>query len=70
MDSLEEAEHPAGSFYRAIHLIYRLVKNERTDDENWDDGLVLMYQLANEGNEFAINYVNYLENAEEDDTDL
>ena len=67
INRLEEDNHPAGSFYRAIHLIYRLIKNEKTDDENWDDGLILMYQLANDGNEFAIDYVEYIENAEEED---
>jgi transcriptional regulator with XRE-family HTH domain len=69
INRLEEADHPAGAFYRAIHLIYRLVKNEKTDDENWDDGLILMYQLAEEGNEFAIDYVEYLESAEDDESE-
>lgn len=64
---LEVEGHLAGSFYRAIHLIYRLVHNEKTDDENWDDGLILMYQLANDGNEFAIDYVEYIESAEAED---
>jgi hypothetical protein len=67
INRLEEADHPAGAFYRAIHLIYRLVKNEKTDDENWDEGLILMYQLADEGNEFAIDYVDYIESAEAED---
>ncbi len=69
INRLEEADHPAGAFYRAIHLIYRLVKNEKTDDENWDDGLILMYQLANDGNEFAIDYVEYIESYEEEDVE-
>lgn len=66
INRLEEEDHPAGSFYRAIHLIYRLVKNDKTDDENWDEGLILMYQLANDCNEFAIDYVEYLEGVEDD----
>lgn len=66
IDSLEESGHPAGAFYRAIHLIYRLVKNDLTEEENFDEGLILMYQLANEGNEFALNYVEYIESAEDD----
>jgi hypothetical protein len=70
MNHLEESDHPAGAFYRAIHLIYRLVKNEKTDDENWDDGLILMYQLANGDNKFAIDYVDYLENSKQEETDL
>lgn len=64
---LDDNEHPAGAFYRAIHLIYRLVKNDKTDEENWDEGLILMYQLANDGNEFAIDYVEYIESAEAED---
>lgn len=36
---LGEDENPARSFYRAIHLITRLVKSEKTDGENWDEGL-------------------------------
>ncbi len=69
INRLEEVDHPAGAFYRAIHLIYRLVKNEKTDNENWDEGLILMYQLANEDNEFAIDYVEYIEDAEEENAD-
>ncbi len=67
INQLEEEDHPAGSFYRAIHLIYRLVHNEKSDDENWDEGLILMYQLANDGNEFANDYVEYIESAEAED---
>lgn len=66
IDNLEETGHPAGAFYRAIHQIYRLIKNDLTDEENFDEGLILMYQLANEGNEFALDYVDYIESAEED----
>lgn len=67
MKPLEEIGHPAGGFYRAFALIYGLMITEKTEDENWDDGLILMYKLANEGNELAMQYLDYIESAEQED---
>ena len=69
MEALEEMEHPAGSFYRAFVLIYGLRITDKTEDENFDNGLILMYEIANEGNELAMRYVDYIESAEEEDVD-
>lgn len=64
INALEEAGHPAGGYYKAIGLIYGSIVNDKTNDENWDEGLILMYELANDGNEYAISYVE-METAEE-----
>lgn len=65
INALEEAGHPAGGYYKAIGLIYGSIVNDKTDDENWDEGLILMYELANDGNEYAISYVEMIETSEE-----
>ncbi|NRY61481.1 helix-turn-helix transcriptional regulator [Clostridium beijerinckii] len=67
MKALEEAGHPAGGFYRAFVLIYGLMITEKTEEENLEDGLILMYKLANEGNELAMKYLDYIENAKQED---
>lgn len=67
MKPLEDIGHPAGGFYRAFVLIYGLMETDKTEDENWDDGLILMYKLANEGNGLAMQYVEYIESASSED---
>lgn len=63
---LEEEGHPAGKYYRAFGLIYGIIQTENTEDQDLDDGIILMYNLANNGNEHAIVYVNYIENSQEE----
>lgn len=64
--ALEDAGHPAGGFYRAFVLIYGLRITGKTEDEDLDDGLTLMYSLTNEGNELAVEYVEYIESTEQE----
>ena len=63
---LEEEGHPAGEYYRAFGLIYGIIQTENTEDQDLDDGIILMYNLANSGNEHAIIYVNHIENSQEE----
>ena len=34
-------------------------------DENFDNGLIRLYELANKGNEYAIAFVEWVESADE-----
>lgn len=63
---LEEEGHPAGEYYRAFGLIYGVIQTENTEEEDLDEGIILMYNLANNGNEHAIVYVNYIENSQDE----
>ena len=63
IDALEEADHLAGGFYRAFVLIYGLMYTDKTEEENMDDGLLLMHELAIDGNELALQYLEYIEKA-------
>lgn len=67
IDALEEAEHDAGGFYRAFVLIYGLMYTDKTEEENMDDGLILMHELAMDGNELALQYLEYIEKAAGED---
>lgn len=67
IDALEEAENDAGGFYRAFVLIYGLMYTDKTEEENMDDGLILMHELAMDGNELALQYLEYIEKAAGED---
>lgn len=62
--ALEMINHPAGGYYRAFSLIYRIMETDKSEDENFSDGLILMDELAFEGNGLAEQYLNYIYSAE------
>jgi hypothetical protein len=66
VEKVEEVENQEGQYYHAFLLIYGLMRTEDTEDVNLNNGLRKMYELANEGNEYAIHYVEYIEGGEED----
>jgi Predicted transcriptional regulators len=67
LDVLEEINSDEGKFYRAENLIYALVNNGETDEKNKEDGWDMMMLLAEEGNEYAINFVKRFIKLEESD---
>lgn len=64
---LQEANNPAGDYYEAIWLMENLVHNGKDKDVNFESGLILLYELANEGNPYAVETVEHIELADEVD---
>ncbi|EHK2328112.1 helix-turn-helix domain-containing protein [Clostridium perfringens] len=58
--ALETINHPAGGYYRAFSLIYKAMETDKTEEENFNDGLILMNELAYEGNGLAKQYLEYI----------
>jgi len=63
--TLKSIEHPAGEYYEALSLIYDLMDMGVDEQTAFDRGLVMMYDLANEGNEYATEWVDIIDAATE-----
>jgi transcriptional regulator with XRE-family HTH domain len=61
IEILEEADNQEGRYYHALLLIYGLIHTEDTENDDMDNGIRMMYGLANAGNEYAMHYVEYIE---------
>ena len=61
VNSLCEKGNPAGPYYRALMLIFGIVDNGKSDEENLDAGIAKMYEFANEGNPYAEEFVMRVE---------
>lgn len=68
--ALEMINHPAGRYYRAFSLIYTVMETDKTEDDNFTDGLLLMDELALEGNGLAIKYLEHIYSASDDENEL
>lgn len=62
--TLKSIEHPAGEYYEALSLIYNLMDMGGDEQTAFDRGLVMMYDLANEGNEYATEWADIIDAAE------
>ena len=51
----------AGAYYHALTLIFGIVDNGKSDDENIDAGVTEMYRLAYAGNPYALIFVMSVE---------
>lgn len=58
IEELEQKNHSAGAFYRAISLIYGIWENSDYG-KAYEEGWMLMSKLYEEGNEFAIAMHEY-----------
>ena len=58
IEGLEEEQHPAGSFYRAITMICGIMESDDYN-EAYEKGWELMRKLYNDGNEFAVEMQEY-----------
>ena len=61
VEGLELVDNPAGEYYRAQSMILGIIENDMSEEQNFDDGIRLLYQLANNGNEYAMAAVETLE---------
>ena len=61
VNSLCEKGNPAGPYYNALTLIFGIVDNGKSDETNFDAGIVEMYELANAGNPYAEEFVMSVE---------
>ena len=64
IEELEEISHPAGTFFRAYAIGSGLLNNDKSEEESLDEGIYLMNFLANNGNKYAQNFINYIERLE------
>ena len=65
IEGLQLHGHPAGDYYKALWLMESLNGNGVDMEENFNNGLIRLYELANEGNEYAITFVEWVESADE-----
>ena len=64
IEGLQLYNHPAGDYYEALWLLESLNGNGKDIEENSNNGLIRLYELANEGNEYAITFVDWVESAQ------
>lgn len=65
IEGLQLYGHQAGDYYEALWLMSGLNGNGNGRDENFDNGLTRLYELADEENEYAIAFAEWFESADE-----
>ena len=61
---LQLHEHPAGDYYDALCLMESLNGYEGDEETNFDEGIKRLYELAEDGNEYAQVFVENIESVE------
>lgn len=64
IEGLQLHEHPAGDYYDALCLMESLNGYEGDEETNFDEGIKRLYELAEDGNEYAQVFVENIESVE------
>lgn len=57
LEGLEEIDSQEGRYYHSLLLLYGLLNTGDSEDDNMDKGFQMMYELEDEGFEYAIRFV-------------